>query len=124
MTLKLGGISIKHDLKQYLSTALLLGGVGHRIGQWLHPALSLLPLRSQLGQSIRGGGSPAHPAVAHAHHSATIALTLVRRSSFTLSAVIVHRSRTCVFSLRMCRALTLFENKSIVYVINSNKCFV
>ncbi|PZC75871.1 hypothetical protein B5X24_HaOG205573 [Helicoverpa armigera] len=49
----------------------LLGGVGHRIGQWLHPALSLLPLRSQLGQSIAGaGGEGCSPRAAlRAHHS-------------------------------------------------------
>lgn len=56
---------IKYYLGQYLCSALqLLGGVGHRIGQWLHPALSLLPLRSQLGQSIwrREGLRPPRPA--------------------------------------------------------------
>lgn len=46
-----------------VSALQLPGGVGHRIGQWLHPALSLLPLRSQLGQSIKGGAGVKSPAL-------------------------------------------------------------
>lgn len=61
----IGGLNITSN--KYLSSALqLLGGVGHRIGQWLHPALSLLPLRSQLGQSITGVAGDAGPPAAFA----------------------------------------------------------
>lgn len=70
---------IKYYLGQYLCSALqLLGGVGHRIGQWLHPALSLLPLRSQLGQSIwrREGWHPPRPAAPREPLSRIIPVTI------------------------------------------------
>lgn len=60
-------------------------GVGHRIGgQWLHLVLSLLPPRSQLGQSIMaalGGRRPRSPAALRAHHSCDNRSRFARRRS-------------------------------------------
>lgn len=92
---------LNNILNKYLCSALqLLAGVGHRLGQWLHPALSLLPLRSQLGQSIAGGRAARalRPFATSPYSSSRITrvtiahASLVHRSSLVVCTVGLNKS--------------------------------